>query len=78
MVRGASLARGAGRAGIGWSGDASVGAVSTAGAVLTGARVAVPPFVRLDTTRLLRLDCVAAELVAQGGEHLGPVRVVLA
>ncbi len=55
IVRGASLARGAGRAGIGWSGGASPGAVST-GAVSTAAFEAVvlldavAPFVRLDAT----------------------------
>ena len=44
MVRGASLGRGAGRAGIAWSGRASTGAVSA------GAGAAVPPLDRLEAT----------------------------
>ena len=74
IVRGASLGRGAGRAGIGWSGGASTGAGSL---TLTVAFAFVPRVVA--TIRpLLGLDFVAAELIAERGEHLGAVRIVLA
>src|SRR6188474_2144916 len=72
IVSGASLGRGAGRAGIGWSGGASTGAGSLTLALLVRCRVVA-------TIRpLLGLDFVAAELVAQCGEHLGAVGIVLA
>src|SRR6476620_6349357 len=77
MVRGASLGRGAGRAGIGWSGGASTGA----GSLTLTLGVALAFVVRrvVATIRpLLGLDFVAAELVAERGEHLGAVRIVLA
>src|SRR4051812_37296808 len=79
IVRGASLARGEGRAGMGVSDGASVGvpvgvSVGAGVRVRAGARVGV--FV--PATTLLRLDRVAAELVPQGGEDLGPVGVGLA
>src|SRR6187431_1673018 len=67
IVSGASLGRGAGRAGIGWSGGASTGAGSFTFALLIRCRVVA-------TIRpLLGLDFVAAELVAQRGEHLGAI-----
>src|SRR6185503_6322967 len=68
IVRGASLGRGAGRAGMGWSTGASTGVASLGGAFV----LAMVP------TGSLRLDLVAAELVAQRREDLRPVRVVLA
>src|SRR6185312_3354674 len=72
IVSGASLGRGAGRAGIGWSGGASTGAGSFTLTLLVRRRVVA-------TIRpLLGLDFVAAELVAQRGEHLGAVGIVLA
>src|SRR6478752_9471463 len=77
MVSGASLGRGAGRAGIGWSGGASTGA----GSLTLTLGVALAFVVRrvVATIRpLLGLDFVAAELVAERGEHLGAVRIVLA
>src|SRR5260221_209777 len=49
IVRGASLALGAGRAGIGWSGGASRGAVSTLGTFSTTVAV-FAPLVRVDAT----------------------------
>src|SRR5829696_9959438 len=65
------LGRGAGRAGIGWSGGASTGAGSL-GLTLGGRRVVA-------TIRpLLGLDFVTAELVAERGEHLGAVGILLA
>src|SRR5829696_1945984 len=71
IVSGASLGRGAGRAGIGWSGGASTGAGSL-GLTLGGRRVVA-------TIRpLLGLDFVTAELVAERGEHLGAVGILLA
>src|SRR5690348_17818369 len=77
MVRGASFARGAGRAGMGWSDGVSDG-VSTGdsfGALVgAGSRVGV----LVPAMTLLRLHRMTAELVAQGGEDLGPVRVGLA
>ena len=67
MVRGASLARGAGWAGIGSSGLTSVGGGSLIGV-----------FVPATMDPLLLLDFVPAELVAQRREHLRAVGVLLA
>ena len=76
------LGRGAGWAGIGWSAaprsalgrrrrrrSTGVGGASRS-ASWSGGVAAIDA--------LLGLDCVAAELVAERGEHLGPVRIVLA
>src|SRR6187200_1836804 len=75
IVSGASLGRGAGRAGIGWSGGASTGAGSL---TLTVAFAFVVPRAVATIRPLLGLDFVAAELVAERGEHLCAVRIVLA
>src|SRR6187200_3699134 len=70
IVSGASLGRGAGRAGIGWSGGASTGAGSlTLTVALLFTRVAIA---------LLGLDRVATKLVAEGSQYLAGVGVVLA
>src|SRR6476469_7666629 len=75
IVRGASLGRGAGRAGIGWSSGA--GSLTGPGSA-TGAAFR-EGFVRVVATGrpLLGLDFVPAELVAEGGQDLRSVRVVL-
>src|SRR6478752_3919585 len=79
MVSGASLGRGAGRAGIGWSGGASTGAGSLTLTVGFAVVLAfVVPRVVATIRPLLGLDFVAAELVAERGEHLCAVRIVLA
>src|SRR3954454_5454808 len=64
IVSGASLGRGEGCAGIGWSAGASSGAAS----------FGLTRVVAIERT-LFGLDFVTAELVAERGEDLGAVRV---
>src|SRR5918993_4894383 len=69
IVSGSSFGRGDGRAGIGWSGGASIGAGSLVLTLVVRVRVVA-------TIRpLLGLDFVTAELVAERGEHLGAVGI---
>ena len=71
MVGGSPLGRGSGRAGMFSSGVTSTGAGSV---VLTLVVLRVVATIR----PLLGLDFVAAELVAERGEHLRAVGIVLA